>query len=155
MRYQSATIQEAIDALRDKGKAWMIVPISPSTTIEELAGSDGVIVEDSTKPAPSTEPAPQIIDHDKIMQLAKSGMSVKEIVKETGYKYSTVYSYLRFKNIDKNIDARDPGIDTGKISALYQAGRSPQWIATDMQMQLYTSTIRKNRDRTFETWLKI
>lgn len=127
MEYKSATIQDAIDALKNKGKAWMIVPISTGTTIEELAGSDGVIVE-----ASSEEITERIqIDHDRILLLSNSGMSVKEIAKETGYKYGTVYSYLRGRSQDpKGV------VDGGKIKALYLAGRSPQWIATDMQLQL-------------------
>ena len=99
----------------DGRQAYMIIPVTGLTTIEELRIAQGFLIDDSGDPEepPETEPeekprrkppARKTVDAGKICALYKAGWSVKAIVDEIKCSEATVVNKLKDAGIYRGSD---------------------------------------------------
>lgn len=97
----------------DGRQAYMIIPVTGLTTIEELRIAHGFLIEDGADPEEPPEPeekpkrkppARKTVDAGKICALYKAGWSVKAIVDEIKCSEATVINKLKDAGIYRGMD---------------------------------------------------
>ena len=96
------TLTEAVAmALDQEQKVYMIIPVAPTTMIEELAAAAGFCCKDEKDGAPKEEEKPAAekpkekkLDHGKIIACHKAGWPVAKIADEVGCSGPTVRAHI-------------------------------------------------------------
>ena len=99
----------------DGRQAYMIIPVTGLTTIEELRVAQGFLIDDSGDPEEPPEPEPEekpkrkpparkTVDAGKICALYKAGWSVKAIVDEIKCSEATAVNKLKDAGIYRGMD---------------------------------------------------
>jgi len=99
----------------DGRQAYMIIPVTGLTTIEELRIAQGFLIEDGADPEEPPEPEPEekpkrkpparkTVDAGKICALYKAGWSVKNIADEISCSEATVINKLKDAGIYRGMD---------------------------------------------------
>ena len=97
----------------DGRQAYMIIPVTGLTTIEELRIAKGFLIDDSADPEDTEEPeekpkrkppARKTVDAGKICALYKAGWSVKAIADEIKCSEATVIIKLKDAGIYRGAD---------------------------------------------------
>lgn len=95
---------EALLAVKEGGKAYMMTALTDATTLGQLFQADRFfvdIVEDKPKPKANTQAKPKAakqegkVDHGKIVALHKAGWSASAIATEVGCSAQTVLNHLK------------------------------------------------------------
>lgn len=100
--------EEVIERVIAGKEVYMLVPVGPTTMIEELAEAKGFCVaevETEKKAETQEEPkdetkAPKKLDHGKICALRKAGWPVSKIADEMGCSGPTVRYHLDKEGIE-------------------------------------------------------
>ena len=108
-KYTDINIAEAMKkAAQDEGGVFMIVPVTPDTTVREFREAEGFVVQEpetevETKVKTEADPPKKNIDHGKIVALytANPPRSVSWIADEIGCSYQTVVNHLKKEGIYK------------------------------------------------------
>ena len=98
MNFLQVSIEEAITRVNTGAQIYMLMPVHPGTTTEELNASNGYVVpEEKKKPGPkpkSKSGAKSKVDEGKLHALYDGGWLIKDIAEEMKISESTVIEYL-------------------------------------------------------------
>ena len=107
---RKVSLDEVLQA-GDGRQAYMIIPVTGLTTIEELRVAQGFLIEDGVDPEEPPEekpkrkpPARKTVDAGKICALYKAGWSVKAITDEIKCSEATVVNKLKDAGIYRGMD---------------------------------------------------
>lgn len=94
---KSIKMEEAVKRIIAGEEAYMLMPMTKITMIEELAVAVGFYCKDEAPKAEKPAPAPkqQRVDHGKICACYGAGWSIKDIAEEVGCSEPTVRDYLK------------------------------------------------------------
>lgn len=142
MNFEQIEAAEAIEKATTGQQAFMLIPIHPGTTLQEMDEAVGYVAPIlPKKPGPKAKPKTDSkanaksgrkskIDDKELAKLYKEGKTLDDLAKHFETATVTVRDHL------KKLGIWEPQglIDKGKIGALYEGGWPLTEIATEMKV---------------------
>ena len=140
MNFLQISLNEAITKAVIGEQVFMLMPVHPGTTTEELNTALGYVApKQQKKPGPKPKSGKKAgrkskIDDEKIRSLYEDGVKPAEIAKQMGVTNTTVVDHLKKMGI---YESQLP-IDDGKVKALFEGGWQLSEIADEMRVSVQT-----------------